>query len=36
MTPDTEPDAPIPAPPEPAPDAHLEAAYDDRFELGED
>jgi len=25
-----------PPPPEPAPDAHLEAAYDDRHELGDD
>ena len=26
----------IPAPPEPAPDAHLEADFDDRQELGGD
>ena len=26
----------IPAPPEPAPDAHLEADFDDRYELGDD
>ena len=29
------PDNPIPAPPEPAPDAHLEADFDDRYELEE-
>jgi hypothetical protein len=33
MTPETELETPIPAPPEPAPDAHLEATYDDRFDL---
>ena len=26
---------PIPTPPEPAPDAHLEADFDDRYELEE-
>jgi hypothetical protein len=26
---------PIPAPPEPAPDAHLEADFDDHYELEE-
>lgn len=31
-----EPDTQIPATPDPAPDAHLEAAYDDRHELRED
>ena len=31
-----EPDDQIPSMPEPAPDAHLEAAYDDRHEPGED
>lgn len=31
-----EPDTQIPTMPDPAPDAHLEAAYDDRHELGED
>lgn len=31
-----EPDNPIPAMPEPTPDDHLEADYDDRHELGED
>lgn len=35
MTPETDLDTPIPAPTEPAPDAHLEAAFDDRFELEE-
>ena len=32
------PDAndPIQAPPEPAPDAHLEADFDDRHDLGDD
>ena len=34
MRPDT--NDPIPVPPGPGPDAHLEAAYDDRCELGED
>ncbi len=29
-------DLDIPPPPEPAADAHLEAAFDDRYELGED
>jgi hypothetical protein len=31
-----DPDDPIPPLPEDAADGHLEAAYDDRFELGED
>lgn len=34
MRPDT--DDTIPAPPDPAPDAHLEADFDDRYELGDD
>ena len=31
------PDTPTPtSPPEPAPDANLEATFDDRYEFGED
>ena len=34
MQPDT--NDTIPVPPEPAPDAHLEADFDDRHDLGDD